>query len=136
MDLLTTYTRHSEVQALTRLSLIFTLHKSPQHLLSLSQPTVSSSAVTWQRLLTVEIFQLHALRSPCHSRPCRALVNCQLNYSAICSQPPLQELTDSCPSSILFITPRHGPRREQPISSISCVTVAGETYRAVAQKRV
>jgi hypothetical protein len=34
MDLLTTYTHHSELQAITALSLISTIHKSPQHPLS------------------------------------------------------------------------------------------------------
>jgi hypothetical protein len=58
------------------------------------QPPVSSPAVPWQRLLTVEILQLHALRSSCHSRPCRTLVNCQLNYSAISPHPPLQSSTE------------------------------------------
>jgi hypothetical protein len=35
MDLLTTYTYHPELQVITALSLIFTLYKLPQHLLSL-----------------------------------------------------------------------------------------------------
>jgi hypothetical protein len=35
MDLLTTYTHHSEIQAVTLLLLISTIHKSPQHPLSL-----------------------------------------------------------------------------------------------------
>jgi hypothetical protein len=48
---------------LTAISLSSTLHKSPQHLLSFFQPAVSWPTVPWQRLLTVEIFQLHALRS-------------------------------------------------------------------------
>jgi hypothetical protein len=34
------------------------LHRSPQHKLSLFQPAVSSPAVSWHRLLTVEILQL------------------------------------------------------------------------------
>jgi hypothetical protein len=35
MDLLTTYTHHSELQVITALSLISTVYKSPQHPLSL-----------------------------------------------------------------------------------------------------
>jgi hypothetical protein len=35
MDLLSTYTHHSELQVTTALSLISTIHKSPKHLLSL-----------------------------------------------------------------------------------------------------
>jgi hypothetical protein len=60
MDLLTTYTHDSELQAITAPPLISTIHKSPQHLLSLFQPAVSLPLVPWQRLLTVEILQLHA----------------------------------------------------------------------------
>jgi hypothetical protein len=62
---LTTYTHHSELQVITALSLISTLYKSSQHPLSLF-PAVSSSGLPWQRLLTVEILQLHALRFYLH----------------------------------------------------------------------
>jgi hypothetical protein len=88
---------------------------------------VSSPAVPQQRLPTVEIIQLHMLRSSCHSCPCRTLVNCQLNYSVVSSQPPLQSsigLVDLIP----FVIPRRrGPCRQHPISSIACVTVAAGT---------
>jgi hypothetical protein len=47
--------------------LISTIQKSPQHPLSLFQPAVSSPAVPLQRLLTVEILQLHVLRFYLHS---------------------------------------------------------------------
>jgi hypothetical protein len=57
------------------------------------QPAVSSQAVPWQRLLTVEILELHAPRSYLHSFPCRP----QLNS------------TQHCP---LLITARHGPHRK------------------------
>jgi hypothetical protein len=56
------YIHDPGLQALTALSLISTLHKSPQHILSSFQ-LVSSLAVPCQWLLTVEILQLHALRS-------------------------------------------------------------------------
>jgi hypothetical protein len=62
-DLLTTYTHDSELQAITEPSLISTIHKSPQHMRSLSHPAVSSPAVPWQRLLTMDILQLPVLRS-------------------------------------------------------------------------
>jgi hypothetical protein len=39
-----------------------------------------SATVTWQRLLTMEILQFPALRSSCHSCPCRILVNWQLDW--------------------------------------------------------
>jgi hypothetical protein len=91
MDLLTTYTHDWKVQIITALPLISTIHRSPQHPLSLFQSAVSSPAVPWQRFLTVEIFQLHALRSSRNSLPCRT----QLNWL--------------CP---LLITSRHGPHRK------------------------
>jgi hypothetical protein len=73
LDILITYTHHSELQVITALWIISTIHRSSQHQLKLFQ-TVDP----WQRLLTVEILQLPALRFSCHSRPCRNLVNCQL----------------------------------------------------------
>jgi hypothetical protein len=47
LDLLTTYTQDSELQALTAPPLISTIHTSPQHPLSLFQPAVSLLAVPW-----------------------------------------------------------------------------------------
>jgi hypothetical protein len=58
-----TYTLHSELQAITALPLISTIHSSPQHSLSVFQPAVSSPAVPGQRLLTVKILRLFALGS-------------------------------------------------------------------------
>jgi hypothetical protein len=55
------------VSTVTELSLSSTIHKSPQHQLSVFQPAVSSSAVPWQRLLTVEILQLHSFKFYFHS---------------------------------------------------------------------
>jgi hypothetical protein len=71
MDLLTTYIHDSKLHAITAPSLISTIHKSPQHPLSLFQPAVSPIAVPWQRLLTVDIFQLHAFRFYLHRLPYR-----------------------------------------------------------------
>jgi hypothetical protein len=59
IDLL--YTHDSELQAITAPPVISTI-----------QPAVSSVAVSWQRLLTMEILQLHALRTSLHSLPCRS----------------------------------------------------------------
>jgi hypothetical protein len=47
----------------------------------------------------VGILQLTTLRSLRHSRPYRTHVNCQLNYSAISSQPPLKRSTELPPST-------------------------------------
>jgi hypothetical protein len=74
LDLLTTYTH---LQALTTVSLISTLHKSRQHPLSLLQPAVSSPAVPWQRFLTVEILQFHAIRFYLRSLPCRTQLSAE-----------------------------------------------------------
>jgi hypothetical protein len=50
LDLLTTYTHNSELQGLTAPPLISTIHKSPQHPLSLCRACcVSTPAVPWQR---------------------------------------------------------------------------------------
>jgi hypothetical protein len=69
MDLLTTYTQDSELQATTAPQLISTIQKLPQYPLSLSQPAMSSQVVPRQRLLTVEILQLHAPKSSLHRLP-------------------------------------------------------------------
>jgi hypothetical protein len=63
MDLLTTCLHHSELPVITALSLISILYKWRQHPISLFQPTVFSTAVLWQRNLTVEFLQLPTLTS-------------------------------------------------------------------------
>jgi hypothetical protein len=69
LDLLTTYTQDSELEAITAPSLISTIHKSAQHPLSLFQPAVFSPVIPWQRLLTMEILQLQALKSSLNRAP-------------------------------------------------------------------
>jgi hypothetical protein len=71
MHLLTTYTHDSEIQAITVPPLMSKIHKSPQHPLSFFQHAVSSPAVPWQRLLTLEILQLHVLKFSLHRFPYR-----------------------------------------------------------------
>jgi hypothetical protein len=63
MDLLTTYTHHSELQQITVTLLISAHYSSLLQTISLLQPTVSSTAISWERILTVEILQLLVLRS-------------------------------------------------------------------------
>jgi hypothetical protein len=127
MNLLTCITHDTELQVITVLSLISTLYKSPQHPLRLFQPAMSSSAVPWQRILAVEILQLQPFRFSCHNRPCRTLINCQLNYSAISSQPPLQSLAPI----MSFLTARRGSRRQHPVSNsksiVACIFVPAGT---------
>jgi hypothetical protein len=97
VELLTTYTHHSELQVITALSLISTLYKSPQHPLSLfpafcafishSLETASNSGDSWLHTLR---FYLHSLLCRTHlstdsrtivpshlSLPCRAQLNWQ-----------------------------------------------------------
>jgi hypothetical protein len=57
MDLLTTYTHHSELQVIMAPLQIYKIPKSPKHP-KIFQLAVSSSAIPWQRLLTVDIVQL------------------------------------------------------------------------------
>jgi hypothetical protein len=93
---LITYTQHSKLQVLTMLSLISTIHRSPQHLLNLFQSAVSSSAIPWQRPLTVEILQLYMLRFYFQSLPCRIQL-LTLNWAKFQTSP---------------ITSQHGPHRK------------------------
>jgi hypothetical protein len=60
-----------------------------------TEPAKPFPAVPWQRLLRVKILQLHALGSSCHSRPCRTIVNCRLNYSVLRSSTEL--VASNCP---------------------------------------
>jgi hypothetical protein len=73
MDLLTTYTHHSEIQAITALSLISTLYKSPQHPLSHFPACCIFVSRSLSTALKVEILQLHTVRFYHHSIPCRSL---------------------------------------------------------------
>jgi hypothetical protein len=82
-----------------------TIHKLPQHLLSLFQPDVFSPAIPWQWLLTMEFLQLHALRSSLHSLPCRTQLN------SLSSKPPV-------------ITSQHRPHRKHSSSFILCMLQA------------
>jgi hypothetical protein len=95
LDLVTTRTHHSELQVIAAPLLISTVHRSPQHPLSLFPACC--------------VFKSHSLAMASNSGNSSAscahvitvqqisrnwtLVNCQLNYSAISSQPPLQSST-------------------------------------------
>jgi hypothetical protein len=52
-----------ELQVITAPSLIFTFHNPLLQTLSLLQPTMSSTAISCQQMLTMEILQLPMLRS-------------------------------------------------------------------------
>jgi hypothetical protein len=106
IDLVITYTHDWELQAITVPPLISTIHKSPQHLLSLFQPAISSLAVPLQRLLTLQIIQLHALRSSLHSLLCRTelstnFVSCIWELDAVRTENTALLLL--CPTAALLI---------------------------------
>jgi hypothetical protein len=115
MDLLTPCTHDSEVQAITVTQLISKIHNSPQNTLNVFQSPVSSPAIPLQRLLTVKILQLHALKSSLHRFP---------------------NTTDLVTPVFLKITPRHGPRRRTPFPTWPLLRVGSllreRVYRAVA----
>jgi hypothetical protein len=83
MDLLTTYTHYSKLQVISAPSLISTIHKLSRQPLSLIQPAVSSPAVPWQQLLTVEILQLPTLRSFLSSKYPAAELSISLSWPGI-----------------------------------------------------
>jgi hypothetical protein len=97
MDLLTTYTHNLEVQVITVPLLISTIHKSPQHPLSLFQPALSSPAGPWQWFLTVESLQLHML----------PLLPAGHHLT-----------TELMLQTVLVITSRHRPHRKHPVSIV------------------
>jgi hypothetical protein len=91
MDLLTTYIHDSELQVIKAPLLISTIHESPQHPLSLFPACCvnSRSLATASNSGDYSASCAHVFTVRRISRN-RTLVNCQPNYSAISSQPPLQ----------------------------------------------
>jgi hypothetical protein len=94
---------HLELQAITALSLISTFYKSQQHALSIFQPAVFTGRSLATASNSGDSSASRAQVHLCHSRQCNTLVNCQLNYGAISSQPPLQSSTEMpTPNSLDF----------------------------------
>jgi hypothetical protein len=125
MDLLIVYIHDLELQALTTISLISTLYKS---LHAKSFP--ACSVVTSRCLVTAfnngdsSASVLTSLLSGKYPT-----LNCQLKYSAISSQPSLQDSTDNrlIAPAVLVITSRHGPHRKHRSYIVACVFVAAGT---------
>jgi hypothetical protein len=127
LDLLTQYTHHSELQVwiITVLSLMSTIHWSPQHPLSFfpaccvfnshSLATVSNSGDS-----LASCAHIISVQQISHNW---TLTNCQLNYSALPSQPPLQSSTQpnyftSLHFTSLHFTPLHStPLHSTPLHS-------------------
>jgi hypothetical protein len=66
----------------------------------------------------------------CSRRYCPANIHkivIPLNYSAISSQPPLQNSTELIAASVLVTTSRHGPHRKHHFSIVAFVSVAAGT---------
>jgi hypothetical protein len=144
MDLLTTYTHHSELQVITALSVISTLYKLLQHPLSLFQPAVfisrslakasnsgDSSASRAQVLSSQPPVQTSALNRQVTTIvqslinfPCRAQLNCQ--HSTNWTAPVLFFITlftDYIENTVLILLR-------------TCSFSGKRFYRAVAQKRL
>jgi hypothetical protein len=116
-----------------------TLQISRAYANPLSLLAVSSPAVPWQRLLAMEILQLHALRFYLHSVPYRTAYQPTTQLDLIIA-PSLLSLpcrTQLTHCAVLVITSRHGPHRKHVILLLRAYSLPWErVYRAAAQKRV
>jgi hypothetical protein len=108
MDLLTTYIHHSELQVITTPSLIPTFHKS-LHANSYPAYNVFNS-----RFLVMDANSGDSSASRIQVFPSRFQYRTAYQPSAELPVPVL-----------FFIIPRRGPRRQQPVSPVACVTVVG-----------
>jgi hypothetical protein len=111
---------NSELQVITAPPMSSTFYSSLQYPLSIFQLSVSSTAVPWQRLLTVEIFHLAALRSSCHSCQCRTLVN-SLNWQ-------LPTINSTIAPSLLSLTCRAQLSTANPQLSIILLQSQSNSY--------
>jgi hypothetical protein len=100
--------------------LIATVHKSPQHPLSLFQPAVSLPAVPLQRLLTVEFLQLHALKSSLNGGPFKLPLFLTHSCTELTKFPKLSSLQP-------FRTYRVENTVCNSTSIVACVSVAAGT---------
>jgi hypothetical protein len=121
LDLLTTYTHDSQLQATTAPQLISTINKSPQHPLSLFQPAVVFTSRSPVTASNSGDSSSSALKSSLNG-----------GYLAIVPfHHSLPYRTDSVAPIVSLITPRHGPRR--PHRSFS---YANRVYRAIPQQQL
>jgi hypothetical protein len=111
MDLLTSCIHHLELH--------FTDHwHTETSVLSLLQ---SLLAVSWQRLLPRESLQLPALRSSCHSRPCRTASRLGPRLAAISHQPPSLVFTGWLPTGNWQLNPpTHQPATSCLFTQLNC----------------
>jgi hypothetical protein len=126
LDLLTTYANVSELQAFAVPPLISTIHKSPEHPLSLFQPAMSSPAFPWQWLQTVEIIQLHVQKP--------TLNGCSVPTASFPHRHPYR--IDLVTPGVVKMTSRHRPRRNTPFPTVPLLLhidslLWGLVYRAI-----
>jgi hypothetical protein len=115
---------HSELQVITALSLISTLYKSSQHMLSLFPACCAFNSRSLATASTVEIPQHPALTSLLSGEyPTTELLS-TVNYSDISSQPSLQNSTELTAPTVLVITSRHGPHIKHSSSIVAFVFIA------------
>jgi hypothetical protein len=134
--LLTTYTHHSELQAITALSLIPALYRSLHAKSSLACSVSNSRSLTTASNSgdpSASRAQVLSSQSPVQN----SFVNCQL-YRHLFSA-SLGEL-NSLLQTVLLITSRHGPHRKQHVSTPRLLLRAysfprERVYQAVDQKR-
>jgi hypothetical protein len=122
-----------ELQVITALSLISTLYKWPQHPLSLFQPVLTSRSLTTASKSgdsAASRAQVLLSQPPVQN-------SCQLDYSAISTQPPLQSSTELVAPILFFIATLHGLHRKRNFFIVACVFVSvGLCLRDVAHKRL
>jgi hypothetical protein len=138
LDLLTTYTHHSQLKVITALSLISTLYKSPQQPLCLFQP----AALRSRSLSTASNngdSSDSRVRVPLPQCPVRnSTLNCQLRDSQ--SNSLLKLPTISLPSLLNYSQLAWGPlwadptENTVPLLSRECSFPRERAYRAVAYK--
>jgi hypothetical protein len=147
MDWLPTYAHNSEV--ITALPLIPTLYKWLLQTLSLLQPAVYSTAVSWQRMLTVEILNLprvqvlpvrrisrnwtlsisnSTITPSLLSLPCRAQLNCHPSTNSLnsshCHLKRLSQFSSAKLVSSLYSS-RADPTENTVPNSSSIVAIGG-----------
>jgi hypothetical protein len=114
---------YSELQIITALSLISTLYKSPQHLISLFpgccvSKSRSLAMASNSRDASASCAQVLSSQPPMHNWILNRWPT--TNYSTISSQPRLQNSTELVAPSLFFLT----PHCDNTISPVSCITIA------------
>jgi hypothetical protein len=132
MDLMTTYTHHSELKVITALSLISTIYKSPQHPLNLSPACcvfISRSLATVSNSGDYSASRTQVLSSQTPVQKWTLSWQPPPRLAAISCQPPSLLFTgwlstDWVAPIVFKIIPLHGPHRKHPRFHCCSPTVA------------